>query len=91
MWHLPCNARVLQREKSMEKVELLEVEEQGNGRLLFSVHLQEPKAKMELSVAIQDQGSAASNEATVLRSTISFAEELAASARFRLSAKPPTR
>ena len=42
--------------------------------------------QMEFPIGIQDQGSAAANEAAVLTATLGFAEEFAASARLRLGA-----
>ena len=71
----------------MAKIEVKEVEEQLNHRLLFSVRVSADKGQIEFPIGIQDQGSTAANEAAVLTSTLSVAEELAASARLRLGAR----
>ncbi len=68
----------------MKKVEVTEIEQQLNGRLLFSVRLLDRPGRMEFPIAIQDQGSAALNEIAVLQSTFGFASELAESARLGL-------
>ncbi|WP_448956467.1 hypothetical protein [Labrys neptuniae] len=67
----------------MAHVEMIKVEERANGRLLFNVRVPLATGKVELPIAIKDQGSSALNEAAFLRSTLDFAEELAASARPR--------
>jgi hypothetical protein len=68
----------------MATIEVKKVEEQLNHRLLFSVRVTADAGRMEFPIGIQDQGSAAANEAAVLTSTLGFAEELAAAARLRL-------
>ncbi|MGD0720052.1 MAG: hypothetical protein ABR970_03275 [Roseiarcus sp.] len=68
----------------MAKVEVTEIEQQLNGRLLFTVRLVGGAGRMEFPIAIQDQGSAALNELAVLRSTFGIASELAESARLGL-------
>ncbi|WP_413990823.1 hypothetical protein ACMDCR_01530 [Labrys okinawensis] len=68
----------------MANVELTKVEQRRNGQLLFSVRVQTTAGRMELPTAIEDQGSSALNEAAVLRSTLTFAEELAATVRSKL-------
>ncbi|GLS18954.1 hypothetical protein GCM10007874_19710 [Labrys miyagiensis] len=65
----------------MALVEMTKVEERANGQLLFNVRVRSITGRMELPIAIKDQGSLALNEATVLRSTLGFAEELAAAVR----------
>jgi hypothetical protein len=67
----------------MANVELTKVEQRRNGHFLFNVRVQTAAGRMELPIAIEDQGSSALNEAAVLRSTLAFAEELAASVRPR--------
>ena len=71
----------------MAKIEVKEVEEQLNQRLLFSVRVSADTNHMEFPVAIADQGSPAANEAAVLASTLAFAEELKAAAQLRLGAE----
>jgi hypothetical protein len=60
------------------------VEQDPNGRLLFSVRVQSNEGRMEFPIAVQDEGTAARNEIAALRSTLRFAEELAESVRLRL-------
>ncbi|WP_137387588.1 hypothetical protein [Rhodoligotrophos defluvii] len=68
----------------MANIELIKVEERPGGQLLFSVRVTAVAGKMELPIAIKDQGSVASNETTVLQSALGFAKELEASIRLRL-------
>jgi hypothetical protein len=68
--------------KSMASVELTEVEQHPNGRLLYSICVQAPQGRMELPIAVE--GTAARNEEAALRSTLRFAEDLAESVRRRL-------
>jgi len=68
------------------KIEVKKVEEQLNHRLLFSVRVSDDKDHIEFPIGIPDQGTPAANEATVLASTLAFAEELEAAARLRLDA-----
>ena len=68
----------------MANLEVTKVEEQGSGRLLFNVRVAAAEARIDVPIAIQDRGSSALDEAAVLRSTLGFAEELAASVRNRL-------
>ena len=70
----------------MTKVEVSKVEEYPDHRLLFSVSVDTAQRRMELPIEIQDLGSAALDEAAVLRSTLRFAEDLAASVRRQLTA-----
>jgi len=68
----------------MANIELIKVEERPGGQLLSSVRVTAVAGKMELPIAIKDQGSVASNETTVLQSALGFAKELEASIRLRL-------
>jgi hypothetical protein len=77
------------RRLTMANVEVKKVEGEPNHRVLFSVRVTANTGKMEFPIGIQDQGSAAANEAAVLTSTLGLAEELAASARLQLG--PGTR
>ena len=70
----------------MTNIEVKEVEQQLNRRLLFSVRVSGETDQMEFPIGIQDQGSPAANEAAVLASTLAFAEEIEAAARLRLAA-----
>jgi hypothetical protein len=69
---------------SMAQIQVLKVEEGLEGRLLFSVRVAASAGRMELPIPVLTLGSAALNETAVLRSTLDFAEELAASVRLRL-------
>ncbi|MDT3381205.1 hypothetical protein RNI52_28030 [Labrys neptuniae] len=75
----------------MTNVELIKVEEQGSGRLLFSVRVPTAAGKMEFPIAIDDQGSQALNEKTALRAAVIFAGELEVSLRRILNATPQPR
>jgi hypothetical protein len=68
----------------MADIQVAKVEEHPNGRMLFNVRVQASEGKMEFPIAVQDEGTAARNEAAVLRSTLRFVEELAESVRLRL-------
>ncbi|MBB5577248.1 MULTISPECIES: hypothetical protein [Rhizobium] len=68
----------------MANVELIKVEERLGGELLFNVRVTATAGKMELPIAIKDQGSVASNETMVLQSALGFAKELDGSIRRRL-------
>jgi hypothetical protein len=68
----------------MANIEVRKVEQQLNRRLLFNVRVDTPGGKMEFPIDIEDQGSAAANEAAVLANTLSLAEELTASIRLLL-------
>jgi hypothetical protein len=72
----------------MTKLEVTKVEEQANGRLLFSVRASTSEARIEFPIGIQDLGSPALDEIAVLRSTLAFADDLAASIRLRLGPQP---
>jgi len=68
------------------KIEVKKVEEQLNHRLLFSVRMSTDNGQIEFPIGIQDQGSAAANEAAVLTSALGLTEELEAAVRRRLGA-----
>jgi hypothetical protein len=65
-------------------IEVTKIEEQAKGRLLFNVCAYTAEGRIDFPVGIQDLGSPALDEAAVLRSTLSLAEDLAASVRLRL-------
>jgi hypothetical protein len=69
----------------MKNVEITKIEEQLNGRLLYSVRAYNSAGRIEFPVGIQDLGTPALDEIAVLRSTLTFADELAASIRLRLA------
>ena len=68
----------------MAELEVTKVEERLNHQFLYSVRLSADANRMEFPIGIQDQGSASANEAAVLASTLTLAEELKAAARLRL-------
>jgi hypothetical protein len=68
----------------MADIAMTKVEEQKNHRLIFRVRVRAAAGQMDFPISVQDQGSSASNETAALRSTLGFAEELAASVRLRL-------
>jgi len=68
----------------MADIQVTKVEQDPNGRLLFSVRVQAREGRMEFPIAVQDEGTAARNEVAVLRSALRLAEELAESIRRRL-------
>ena len=70
----------------MVSIELIKVEERRDNWLLYSVLVDAITGRAEFSIAVKDHGTSASNEATVLRSILSFVGELAVSARLRLGA-----
>jgi hypothetical protein len=69
---------------TVANVELIKVEERLGDQLLFNVRVTATAGKIEVPIAIKDQGSVASNETTVLQSALSFAKELEGSVRLRL-------
>jgi hypothetical protein len=75
---------VLKRSMMMANIEVVKVEEQLNRRVLYSVRVNADRDHMEFPIGIQNQGSATANQAAVLSSTLTFAEELAAAARLQL-------
>ncbi|PBB89093.1 hypothetical protein CK215_29465 [Mesorhizobium sp. WSM3864] len=68
----------------MATVELVAVEERPGGQLLFNVRVTSTAGKIELPIAIEGQGSVASNEKMVLQFALGFAKDLEASVRLRL-------
>jgi hypothetical protein len=68
-------------------IEVTKIEEQAKGRLLFNVRANTAERRIEFPIEIQRLGSSVLDEAAVLRSTLDFAEELAASVRLRLAAQ----
>ena len=68
----------------MANLEVTKVEEQGAVAFSSMFALLPPRGRIDVPIAIQDRGSSALDEAAVLRSTLGFAEELAASVRNRL-------
>ena len=73
----------------MAKLEVTKIEEQGDGRLLFNVRAYTSEGRIEFPIGIQDLGSPALDDIAVLRSTLGFADELAAAVRLRLEPKTP--
>ena len=73
----------------MTKLEVTKIEEQGNGRLLFNVRAYTSEGRIEFPIGIQDLGSPALDDIAVLRSTLGFADELAAAIRLRLGPQAP--
>lgn len=69
---------------TMATLELITVEERPGGQLLFNVRVTSTGGKIELPIAIEGQGSVASNETTVLQFALGFAKDLEASVRLRL-------
>jgi hypothetical protein len=69
----------------MASVELTKIEEQTNGRILFNVRVSADEGRFEFPIGTPGLGSLALDEAAVLRSTLHFAEDLAASVRLRLT------
>jgi hypothetical protein len=72
----------------MAKLEITKIEVRMDRRLLFNVRVYAAEGRIEFPIGIQDLGSPAQDEAAVLRSTLGFAEELAASVRQRQKAEP---
>jgi hypothetical protein len=68
----------------MANVELTKIEERLGGQLLFNVRLNATAGRIEFPISISNQGSAASNEMTVLQSAFALANELGASIRLSL-------
>jgi hypothetical protein len=73
----------------MTKLEMTKIEEQGNGRLLFNVRAYTSEGRIEFPIGVQGLGSPALDDIAVLRSTLGFADELAAAVRLRLGQKIP--
>ncbi|SHN16970.1 hypothetical protein [Roseibium suaedae] len=72
----------------MSEIKLTKVEMRPGGQLLYYVRVNTAAGKVELPIAIMEQGSDASNETKVLQSSLAIAEELEGSIRFHLEAKP---
>jgi hypothetical protein len=72
----------------MSKVEVTKIEEQPNGRSVFSVRADMSDGRIEFPMGIHELGSPALDEIAVLRSALGFADELAASIRLRLVEQP---
>ncbi|UES59833.1 hypothetical protein GFK91_29130 (plasmid) [Roseibium aggregatum] len=72
----------------MPEIKLTKVEVRPGGQLLYYVRVNTAAGKVELPVAIREQGSDASNETKVLQSSLAIAEELEGSIRLHLEAKP---
>lgn len=70
--------------ESRANIEVSNVEQRANGRLLYSVCVRSSEGIIEFPVAVQDEGIAAQNEAAALRTTLRLAEDLAESVRRRL-------
>jgi hypothetical protein len=66
-------------------IEVTKIEEQAEGRLLFNVRAHMPEGRIEFPIEIQRLGTPVLDEAAVLRSTLDFADDLAASLRLRLA------
>ncbi|WP_346907111.1 hypothetical protein [uncultured Roseibium sp.] len=72
----------------MSEIKLTRVEVRPGGQLLYYVRVNTAAGKVELPIAIMEQGSDASNETKVLQSSLALAEELEGSIRLRLEAQP---
>jgi hypothetical protein len=72
----------------MAKVEVARIEEQRDHRLLFNVRVHTAEGRMDFPIGIQEMRSASLDEGAVLRSTLHFAEDLAASVQVLLAATP---
>lgn len=70
--------------ESRANIEVRNVEQHANGRMLYSVCIHASEGTIEFPIAVQDEGIAAQNEAAALRSTLRLAEDLAESVRRRL-------
>ncbi|WP_298815578.1 hypothetical protein [uncultured Roseibium sp.] len=68
----------------MSEIKLTKVEVRPCGQLLYYVRVNTAAGKLELPVAIMEQGSDASNETKVLQSSLNIAEELEGSIRSHL-------
>jgi hypothetical protein len=68
----------------MTGIQVTQVEQHPNGKLVYSVRVQSAEGRMEFPIAVQDVGTTAQNEEAVLRSMLRFAEELTESVRQRL-------
>jgi hypothetical protein len=68
----------------MANIDMAIVEVHPNGKLVYSVRVRSAEGRMEFPIAVQNEGTAAQNEAAALRAALRFAEELAESVRLRL-------
>lgn len=71
----------------MTKLEMTKIEEHPNGRFLFNVRAYTSEGRLEFPIGVQDLGSPALDEISVLRSTLGVADEIAASIRLRLESQ----
>ncbi|WJS05842.1 hypothetical protein [Roseibium aggregatum] len=68
----------------MSEIKLTKVEVRPGGQLLYYVRLNTALGKVELPIAITEQGSNALNETKVLQSSLALAEELEVTIKFQL-------
>lgn len=71
----------------MSEIKLTKVEVRPGGQLLYYVRVNTAVGKVELPIAITEQGSEALNETKVLQSSLALAEELKGSIKFHLEAQ----
>jgi hypothetical protein len=71
----------------MSEIKLTKVEVRPGGQLLYYVRVNTAVGKVELPIAITEQGSDALNETKVLQSSLALAEELKVSIKFHLEAQ----
>ena len=72
-------------------IDVLRVEENAKGRMLYSVRASTVAGRIDFPIAISERGSPTLDEAAVLRSTLEFAEQLTASVPARLGQSPAVR
>jgi hypothetical protein len=68
----------------MAGIQVTQVEQHPNGKLVYSVRVQSAEGRMEFPMAAQDVRTTAQNEEAVLRSMLRFALEPTESVRLRL-------
>ena len=68
----------------MSEIKLTKVEVRPGGQLLYYVRVNTAVGKVELPIAITEQGSDALNETKVLQSSLALAEELEVTIKFQL-------
>ncbi|AMN52443.1 hypothetical protein ACP90_08405 [Labrenzia sp. CP4] len=68
----------------MSEIKLTKVEVRPGGQLLYYVRVNTALGKVELPIAITEQGSNALNETKVLQSSLALAEELEVTIKFQL-------
>ena len=61
----------------MADIDMALVEEHPSGKLVYSLRVRSAEGRMEFPIAVQNEGTAASNEVAALRAALRFAEELA--------------